>query len=81
MRKFFKRLWQLSPSHSGLSPGSSEKSAGWIHHLAEEINAFFTEDVEDAPVADALNKAIDHPQELVVHLDALRKHYYVRWLR
>jgi sec-independent protein translocase protein TatC len=38
------------------------------------IHDFFTEEVDDAPVGDALNKAIDNPLGLFEHLDALRKH-------
>jgi sec-independent protein translocase protein TatC len=47
---------------------------GWFRNKAQEINYFFTEEVEDAPVGDALNKAFEHPQDLLVHIDALRKH-------
>jgi sec-independent protein translocase protein TatC len=39
-----------------------------------DVRAFFTEEVDDAPVGDALNKAIDNPMGLFEHLDALRKH-------
>ncbi|MFM8320123.1 MAG: twin-arginine translocase subunit TatC [Chloroflexota bacterium] len=40
------------------------------------IRAFFTEEVEDAPVGEALSKAWDQPSDLLVHLDALRKHLF-----
>jgi sec-independent protein translocase protein TatC len=46
---------------------------GW-HNKIEEFREFFTEEVEDAPVGDALNKAFDQPQEIMYHLNALRKH-------
>jgi sec-independent protein translocase protein TatC len=48
----------------------------WMSRVIGEIHHFFSEEVEDAPVGDALNKAFDHPQELLVHLDALRKHLF-----
>jgi sec-independent protein translocase protein TatC len=48
----------------------------WVSRVVREIGDFFSEEVEDAPVGDALNKAFDHPQELFVHLDALRKHLF-----
>jgi sec-independent protein translocase protein TatC len=74
MRNLFKRLWQIITFPFRAVAWLARKIAQWIGHISEEIHAFFTEDVEDAPVADALNKAIDHPRELIVHLDALRKH-------
>jgi sec-independent protein translocase protein TatC len=74
MRNFFKRLWQIITFPFRAVAWIIRRLFQWIRHMSREIHAFFTEDVEDAPVADALNKAIDHPQELVVHLDALRKH-------
>jgi sec-independent protein translocase protein TatC len=74
MRTLFKRLWQIITFPFRAVAWLARKIAQWIGHISEEIHAFFTEDVEDAPVADALNKAIDHPRELIVHLDALRKH-------
>jgi len=48
----------------------------WMSRVIREISNFFTEEVEDAPVGDALNKAFEHPQDLLVHLDALRKHLF-----
>jgi sec-independent protein translocase protein TatC len=46
----------------------------WFARLFSEIKSFFTEEVEDAPVVDAVSKAFEHPNELLYHLDALRKH-------
>lgn len=74
MRNFFKRLWRIITFPFRAVAWICKRIFRWFGHFFAEIRAFFTEDVEDAPVADALNKAIDHPQELVVHLDALRKH-------
>lgn len=45
-----------------------------ITAFASDFHAFFTEEVDDSPVADALNKVIDQPQDLLYHLDALRRH-------
>jgi sec-independent protein translocase protein TatC len=46
----------------------------WFSRTFKEIRSFFTEEVEDSPVTDAVSKAVEHPQELLAHLDALRKH-------
>jgi sec-independent protein translocase protein TatC len=48
----------------------------WISRVIREIHLFFSEEVEDASVGDALNKAFEHPQDLLIHLDALRKHLF-----
>ena len=48
----------------------------WFFSLFTEIRGFFGEEVEDTPVADAVSKAVEHPQELLVHLDALRRHLF-----
>ena len=48
--------------------------AGAFASLANEVREFFTEEVEDAPVMDALNKVIDQPMSAMEHLKALRKH-------
>lgn len=45
-----------------------------LHNKIEEIKDFFSEEVEDTPVGDALNKAIDQPLDILPHLNALRKH-------
>jgi sec-independent protein translocase protein TatC len=48
---------------------------GWLFaSIFHDIHFFFTEEVDDAPVMDALNKVIDQPQGLLEHVNALRKH-------
>jgi len=74
MRNMLKRIWQIITFPFQVVVWAIRKISSSVKHTSKEIKAFFTEDVEDEPVADALNKAIDHPQELLTHLDALRKH-------
>ena len=50
--------------------------ARWISSIFHEIRGFFTEEIDDAPVGDAVSKAVENPQEILVHLDALRKHLF-----
>jgi sec-independent protein translocase protein TatC len=45
-----------------------------LRGILNGVKEFFGEDPEDAPIADTLQKAIEHPMEILVHLDALRKH-------
>jgi sec-independent protein translocase protein TatC len=46
----------------------------WIKGIVQEIRKFFMEEPEDAPLGDSLQKAVNDPQSLLVHVDALRKH-------
>lgn len=46
----------------------------WIRIVVKDIREFLTEEPEDAPLADTLQKAVSNPQSLLIHLDALRKH-------
>jgi sec-independent protein translocase protein TatC len=46
----------------------------WIGNSFDRLNRFITEEPEDTPLFDSLQKAVDQPSDLLVHLDALRKH-------
>lgn len=46
----------------------------WIGTIFQELKKFLAEEPEDTPLGESLQKAIDNPQSLFVHLDALRKH-------
>jgi len=74
MRNTLKRIWRILTAPFRFIFWILRAITRWFRNKYQEINAFFTEDIEDAPVGDALNKAIDHPSELLVHVDALRKH-------
>lgn len=45
-----------------------------IARFFKNLNTFFTEEVEDAPLPDAFAKTVQHPTDVLPHLDALRKH-------
>jgi len=76
MRRSTKSIWRIITAPFRFIGWTIRRISGWISEIIHEINEFFTEEIEDAPVGDAMNKAIDHPQELLVHLDALRKHLF-----
>jgi len=46
----------------------------WIGNLFERFSRFITEEPEDTPLVDSLQKAVEQPSDLLIHLDALRKH-------
>jgi sec-independent protein translocase protein TatC len=70
MRKALRSIWRILTA-----PFRFLRAIGhWFYRKYSDIRAFFTEEVEDAPVGDALSKAIENPAGLFEHLDALRKH-------
>ncbi len=74
MRKFFRDLWFYITLPFRLIFILFRRIIKSFRDLGSETHDFFAEEVDDAPVGDALSKAWDHPQELLVHIDALRKH-------
>ena len=48
----------------------------WLRTMANEIKSFLSDEPEDTPLGDSLEKAVNNPQSLLVHLDALRKHLF-----
>jgi sec-independent protein translocase protein TatC len=74
MRKSLRNIWRFITTPFRVIFWIFRRIGRGIKNISSEINSFFAEEVEDAPVGDALSKAWDHPQELLVHLDALRKH-------
>ena len=76
MRKTSKNIWRVITAPFRFIAWIVRVIVRWISGIFGEIRGFFTQEVDDAPIGDALNKAFDHPQELLVHLDALRKHIF-----
>ena len=74
MRKLLRNLWRIITTPFRIIFWIFRRLGRWIRNVGSEIHSFFAEEIEDAPVGDALSKAWDHPQELLVHIDALRKH-------
>jgi sec-independent protein translocase protein TatC len=63
MRRWLRAAWR-----------SMTKPIRWVREVNQSIRDFFTEEPEDTPVGDSFQKAIDQPEEILVHLDAFRKH-------
>jgi sec-independent protein translocase protein TatC len=74
MRKLFSNLWRIIATPFRIIFWIFRRLGRGLKNVGSEIRGFFDEEVEDAPVGDALSKAWEHPQELLVHIDALRKH-------
>lgn len=76
MRKFFKIIWKILTFPFRAIYWLLARIFRGIKKIFSDIHTFFVEEVEDAPLGDAFEKAIDHPQELLVHINALRKHLF-----
>ena len=74
MRKALRSIWRIITAPFRFIARLLRSIWRWFARTGGKIHAFFTQEVDDAPVADALNKAIDDPMGLFEHLDALRKH-------
>lgn len=76
MRKALRSIWRVITAPFRFLLWFFRGIGGWFSRKYSEIHQFFTEDIDDAPVGDALNKAMDNPQGILEHLDALRKHLF-----
>jgi sec-independent protein translocase protein TatC len=63
MRKFLRAIWRLITL-----------PFRWIRTIFRESREFFTEEPEDTPLTDSIQKAVENPQSILIHIDALRKH-------
>jgi sec-independent protein translocase protein TatC len=74
MRKALRSIWRILTAPFRFIFRFFRSIWRWFARRYSDLRAFLTEEVDDAPVADAFNKAIDNPMGLLEHLDALRKH-------
>ena len=76
MRKSLRSIWRIITAPFRLIMLLWRGIWRWFSRKNQEIRAFFSDEVDDAPVGDALNKAFANPTGLFEHLDALRKHLF-----
>lgn len=48
----------------------------WLRTMFGEIKSFLSDEPEDSPLGESLEKAFHNPQSLLVHLNVLRKHLF-----
>ena len=63
MRKLLRAFWRLITI-----------PFRWIRAIFREFRQFFTEEPEDTPLTESIQKAVENPQSILIHIDALRKH-------
>jgi sec-independent protein translocase protein TatC len=74
MRKTLRKIWNFITFPFRVLRWMARRLAGWARDRSQEINAFFTDEVEDAPVGEALGKVAANPMGIFEHLNALRRH-------
>lgn len=75
MRKLLRSIWAIitAPFRFVIWLVRSLKTI--INRLRHSLRTYFEEnEEEDSSLADAMSKAVDHPQGLLEHIEALRKH-------
>lgn len=65
MRKLLRAVWRILTAPFRL-----------IGRSLSELRLFLLEEPEDSPLADSFQKAVEQPQDLLVHINALRKHIF-----
>ena len=74
MRRFFYNIWQIISFPIRITSWFFVRAKKWISDIKKEIQSFFTEEVEDTPLPETISKTVENPKDLLIHLDALRKH-------
>jgi sec-independent protein translocase protein TatC len=65
MRKLLRAVWRILAA-----------PFRWFGRSFSELRLLLFEEPEDSPLADSFQKAVEHPQDLLVHINALRKHIF-----
>ena len=65
MRNLFRVIW-----HTITAPFR------WFGRTLGEVRNFLTEEPEDTPIGDSFQKAVENPNEILFHLNDLRKHIF-----
>lgn len=74
MRKRLHLLWLLLTAPFRLALRLGRVLVLGVQRVIRETYWLFTAEVENAPLWEAFDKAIENPAELLIHLEALRKH-------
>ncbi len=48
----------------------------WLRSVFAEIRSFLSDEPEDVPLGDSLEKAVNNPESLLTHVGALRRHFF-----
>ncbi len=75
MRKYFRLIWRVVTAPVRLVARVAGAIGRFFQRTYQNIHAYFTdEEIEDSSIGDSLAATIEHPQALLPHINALRKH-------
>ena len=74
MRNILRVIWRIISAPFRFVGWIAKKIYSWFTNIVDDLRSFFSEEPEDAPIGDTLAKTVDAPEELLDHLNALRKH-------
>ena len=73
MPKILNTLWQIVSAPFRAIGWLAKKIIGWFNDIISDLKRFFVEEPEDSPIGDTISKTVDAPEELLTHLNDLRK--------
>jgi sec-independent protein translocase protein TatC len=76
MRNFFRKFFQVLIFPFRVLFWPIKTLYRGLRNLFLDLKAFFTEEEEDTPLPDVLVKTVNQPQDILYHLNALRKHLF-----
>lgn len=74
MRSILRTLWRIITVPFRFIFWVLRKIYGWFKNIIEDIQSFFGEEPEETPLADTIQRSVDSPEDLLFHLNELRKH-------
>jgi sec-independent protein translocase protein TatC len=74
MRRILVWLWRGVSAPFRFLAWLFRQAAKVVQETLAGLRSFFSEEPDDTPVTDAFSRAVENPQDLLFHLDALRKH-------
>ena len=74
MKSFFSTIWQVITYPVRVSYTIIKTILTPFFRLFRGLREFFGEEPEDVPIGDSIQRAAENPMDILVHLDALRRH-------
>lgn len=76
MRTSLKSLWYILTAPFRLVIWIIKKLAGGVTNVYRQLVSFFTEEPQDDPFTDSIQKVVESPRDLLPHINELRKHLF-----
>ncbi len=74
MRPFLQKIWLVFKAPIRFVKWIYFTIKGWLSGIRSDLIAFFEEEPEESPLGETIQKTVDSPEALFIHLNDLRKH-------